>query len=432
MEALWAQLLRKDTVNVPNAPPGPVDRNATSARILLYDTQARLEQFSSRADTMLKEMSDANHQLKTVGMLFEKDRESQTSDMIDLGLAFEGLCQTEILKTIGKPAQQPEFLAFQEKLELRVEGLNQRLDALQMFNQTHSQALETHSQTLKSIQDQQNALLTAILPLLTLVQSIFPQIEKMKEQIQEVKTESTSAWAAFRQDFAKFLAIQQQQSHTQATHKRQLSIQSAASSPIVRKKIRTESLVSRSSTTHESKGTPAVLTHLVIPGKSDAQNIDHALDLTYRPPSTTPQSDAVQSTHNTPMHPIRSDSIKRSSRLQVPSSRTLVAQTSIPSFVNTRSGSRRISTNSWHDSKTPLSNKHSPQCPTSMPPPRSATKVQGPTTSYSTVGSAPPPNSWRLMTSNQAPFRAATILSKYNDRNPPSVSYHLIRYRRIY
>lgn len=41
-------------------------------------------------------------------------------------------CQTGILKTIGKPAQQPEFLAFQEKLELRVEGLNQRLDALQM------------------------------------------------------------------------------------------------------------------------------------------------------------------------------------------------------------------------------------------------------------------------------------------------------------
>lgn len=41
-------------------------------------------------------------------------------------------CQTEILRGIGRPAQQPEFLAFQEKLELRVEGLSQRLDAFQM------------------------------------------------------------------------------------------------------------------------------------------------------------------------------------------------------------------------------------------------------------------------------------------------------------
>jgi hypothetical protein len=91
MEALWAHVLRKDSADIPTAPSGPVDRNATSARILLYDTQARLEQFSSRADALLKETHDANHQLKTVGMLFEKDRETQTSDMIDLGLASDRL-----------------------------------------------------------------------------------------------------------------------------------------------------------------------------------------------------------------------------------------------------------------------------------------------------------------------------------------------------
>lgn len=93
MEALWAHVLRKDrlglqprNLDMPQIPAAPVDRNATSTRILLYDTQARLEQFSSKADAMLKGMQDANHQLKTTGMLFEKDRDTQTNDMIDLGM----------------------------------------------------------------------------------------------------------------------------------------------------------------------------------------------------------------------------------------------------------------------------------------------------------------------------------------------------------
>lgn len=92
-EALWAHVLRKDKtqsrdLDMPQVPVAPVDRNATSTRILLYDTQARLEQFSSRADAMLKGMQDANHQLKTVGMLFEKDRDTLTNDIIDLGRLF--------------------------------------------------------------------------------------------------------------------------------------------------------------------------------------------------------------------------------------------------------------------------------------------------------------------------------------------------------
>lgn len=129
---------------MPHVPVAPVDRNATSARILLYDTQARLEQFSSRADTMLKAMQDANYQLKTIGMLFEKDRDTLTNDMIDLGMVSQGYMrpmlnlfpvnrsQTQIQKAVGQPAQESRLTAFQEKIELRVEGLNQRLDALQM------------------------------------------------------------------------------------------------------------------------------------------------------------------------------------------------------------------------------------------------------------------------------------------------------------
>lgn len=43
--------------------------------------------------------------------------------------------QTEIQKALGQPAQEPLLLAFQEKVELRIEGLNQRLDALHMVYQ---------------------------------------------------------------------------------------------------------------------------------------------------------------------------------------------------------------------------------------------------------------------------------------------------------
>ncbi|KAF9443841.1 hypothetical protein P691DRAFT_737309 [Macrolepiota fuliginosa MF-IS2] len=143
-EALWAHILRKDklglpprNLDMPQVPTGPVDRNATSTRILLYDTQARLEQFSSRADAMLKGVQEANHELKTVGMLFEKDRDTLTNDMIDL----VNRSQTEIQKAVGKPAQEPQVLAFQEKLELRVEGLNQRLDALQMVHYPQNRLL---------------------------------------------------------------------------------------------------------------------------------------------------------------------------------------------------------------------------------------------------------------------------------------------------
>ncbi|KAL9713788.1 hypothetical protein Ac2012v2_003399 [Leucoagaricus gongylophorus] len=141
-EALWAHVLRKDKtqsrdLDTPQVPVAPVDRNATSTRILLYDTQARLEQFSSRADAMLKGMQDANHQLKTVGMLFEKDRDTLINDIIDL----VNRSQREVQNAVGQPAQEPQFLAFQEKLELRMEGLNQRLDALQMV---HFGTVDTH------------------------------------------------------------------------------------------------------------------------------------------------------------------------------------------------------------------------------------------------------------------------------------------------
>lgn len=271
----------------------------------------------------------------------------------------------------------------------------------------------------------------------------------IKGHIQEIKADSTSTLAAFGQDMANFLTMQRAKS--QDTHKRRLSVQSASSSPIHKKKVRTESFVSQSSATHESQGKTPVSTHLAMPGKLDSPKIDRTPVDIQHSASTTAQSDVVRNTYNSSTHPIRTNSTKRPSHLQAPSSHTPTPQVPMPSTVNTPSGSRRGSTNFWYNSKTPLSNKHTPPCPTSMPPPRATTKVQGSSTSYNTASGVPPPTSWRLMTSNQTPFKAQTISpeassnipslqlnrsgltlvkmgvgpqgSKHNHRSPRSVSY---------
>jgi hypothetical protein len=215
---------------------------------------------------------------------------------------------------------------------------------------------------------------------------------------------------------ANFLTTQR--SKPQNTPKRRLSVHSAASSPVLKKKVRTESLVSQSSATHESKDKTTVPTRLAMPGKLDLPKIDRAPNNIHRPASIAAQSDAVRNTRDSSTHPIRADSIKRSPPLQTPSGRAPAAQISMPSTVNTPSGSQRVPTNSWYNSKTPLSNKHTPQCPTSMPPPRAATKVQGSSTPYSTAGGVPESASWRLMTSNQAPFKAPTIPPETSSNTP--------------
>ncbi|KAJ3563266.1 hypothetical protein NP233_g9052 [Leucocoprinus birnbaumii] len=245
-EALWAHVLRKDkpslpkSAGLPQIPAAPVDRNATSTRILLYDTQARLEQFSSRADNMLKGMQDANHQLKTVGMLFEKDRDTLTNDMIDL-------VNARSRNLSGSPLKRLSLQSFKKKMELRVEGLNQRLDALQMFNQTHCQALETQSQILKSIQDQQSALLSAVLSLLPLAQALPSQADQIKSTIREANATLTSTVMELKNDLTSSLSALR----TTSSRKRRLS--GAHHSPLIPKKPRIESSTSPSSTSTKSE-----------------------------------------------------------------------------------------------------------------------------------------------------------------------------------
>lgn len=69
------------------APPAkPLDKNATSMRILLHDTQAHFEKFTVHAEKLLKGVQESKHEIKSVQGLFERNRESLIGDIIDLGM----------------------------------------------------------------------------------------------------------------------------------------------------------------------------------------------------------------------------------------------------------------------------------------------------------------------------------------------------------
>ena len=63
----------------------PLDKNATSMRILLHDTQAHLERFSGHVRALVEGVNEAKHEIKTANGLFECDRECFVGDITDLG-----------------------------------------------------------------------------------------------------------------------------------------------------------------------------------------------------------------------------------------------------------------------------------------------------------------------------------------------------------
>lgn len=97
--AVWAQLLRgirptkdgsQSNPTQPDishlAPPhAPLDKNATSMRVLLHDTQSNFERFTVEVENLFRSIAETKKEIKTVGCLYAKDRESLVSDIIDLG-----------------------------------------------------------------------------------------------------------------------------------------------------------------------------------------------------------------------------------------------------------------------------------------------------------------------------------------------------------
>ena len=93
--ALWAHILKQD-IQQPSTslsdtpvvvPPNiPLDKNATSMRVLLHDTQANFEKFTVHVDKLINGVNETKHEIKTTNDLFERDRERLVGDIIDLGM----------------------------------------------------------------------------------------------------------------------------------------------------------------------------------------------------------------------------------------------------------------------------------------------------------------------------------------------------------
>lgn len=93
--AVWKHLLRTTTTteapkslkDIPIiAPPmAPLDKNATSMRVLLHDTQANFEKFTTQVEKLFETIQETKNELKTIHSLFQRDRETLTGDIVDLG-----------------------------------------------------------------------------------------------------------------------------------------------------------------------------------------------------------------------------------------------------------------------------------------------------------------------------------------------------------
>ncbi|KAJ7682518.1 hypothetical protein DFH06DRAFT_1464214 [Mycena polygramma] len=182
--ALWGQLLRKDTFAtpaVPLPPTAPLDKTGTSMRILLHDTQANFERFSTRVDTLTEGIDEAKRDIIMVKDLFQGAQETLTLDIVDL----VNRSQTQIQKTVCEPAQANALEQFRKDVDVRLDGLSKRIDDMQAFNQTQSQALQNVAQTLQSLQDQQGKVLSALLPLLPLLEAVPVHINSARSSINE-------------------------------------------------------------------------------------------------------------------------------------------------------------------------------------------------------------------------------------------------------
>jgi hypothetical protein len=88
---LWAHLFRRDVASLPPdpgitiTPAAPLDKNGTSMRLLLHDTQANFEKFSERVDKLTTGVEDAKKEIILVKQLFQQEHEQLDTDIVDLG-----------------------------------------------------------------------------------------------------------------------------------------------------------------------------------------------------------------------------------------------------------------------------------------------------------------------------------------------------------
>ncbi|KAJ7600537.1 hypothetical protein C8J56DRAFT_11285 [Mycena floridula] len=192
---LWGHLGRRDKLPNPEEaapillpPLAPVDKNATSLRILLHDTQANFQEFSARVDKVANGVDLAAKEITTVKKLFEKEHDTLNHEMYDL----VNRSQTQIQKTVGEPAQAHDLERMHESLDLRMEcldkragGIDKRIDALQTITKSFAQTLQTQAQALQNLQDQQATIIATLTPLLPLLQAVPLHIDAARSKISD-------------------------------------------------------------------------------------------------------------------------------------------------------------------------------------------------------------------------------------------------------
>jgi hypothetical protein len=86
---LWARIMHKPVQAQTALPQAselmPQEKAKASTRILLHDTQARLEEFSRKADTLVKEVADSRRELTRSREEMAVQMERVSDDVAQLG-----------------------------------------------------------------------------------------------------------------------------------------------------------------------------------------------------------------------------------------------------------------------------------------------------------------------------------------------------------
>ncbi|GLB43390.1 hypothetical protein LshimejAT787_1302910 [Lyophyllum shimeji] len=121
-----------------------------------------------------------------VNTLFQREHETLTGEMVDL----VNRSQTQLQASIGSPAQADQLGRLSKDVNTHLEALDKRIDAIQLFNQTHSQTLQLQSRAIQSLQDQHATVLATLLPLLPLLQAIPLHIESARTKLADAIAKS--------------------------------------------------------------------------------------------------------------------------------------------------------------------------------------------------------------------------------------------------
>ncbi|KAF8998532.1 hypothetical protein BDQ17DRAFT_1309102 [Cyathus striatus] len=136
--SLWEHICRKESLPPPPLPKpnpifiptGPMDKHATSMRVLLHDTQLNFENFAKHTEKLLKEVGESKNEIKVLKALFEREHETLTGEIMDL----VNRCQTQIQKSLGTPAQASHLSQIQKEIELRLSNFDERLESIKMVH----------------------------------------------------------------------------------------------------------------------------------------------------------------------------------------------------------------------------------------------------------------------------------------------------------